>query len=66
MHRLWKGNDSFGDIAKKIGTSKSVVHRWYLRYKEHGTSAFDKPNKKMSYIKEFKLSIIEEYSSGDD
>lgn len=36
-----KVDGSFREIAKKIGSSKSVVQRWYLRYREHGNSAFD-------------------------
>lgn len=59
-----KGNGSFNDISKMIGTSKSVVHRWYLRYKEHGSSTFKTSNNNRSYSKEFKLPIIEEYSLG--
>lgn len=58
------GNNSFDGIAKMIGTSKSVVHRWYLTYKEHGHSAFETSSKNRSYSKELKLSIIEEYYSG--
>ncbi|MDR7871710.1 MAG: transposase [Tissierellaceae bacterium] len=59
-----KGNGSFSDIAEVIGTSKSLVHRWYLRYKEHGSSAFATSINNHTYSKEFKLSIIEEYSLG--
>lgn len=59
-----KGKVSFRDISKKIGTTKEVVRRWYLTYKEHGASAFEISNKNRSYSKEFKLSVIEEYISG--
>jgi transposase-like protein len=58
------GNISFVGIADEIGTTKEVVRRWYLKYKEHGPSAFETSNYNRSYSKEFKLSVIEEYTSG--
>lgn len=60
-----KGNISFNGIAEMIGTEKSVVRKWYLRYKEHGPSTFETSDKNCSYSKEFKLSVIEEYTSGN-
>lgn len=60
-----KGNGSFKDIAESIGAGLSVVYRWYITYKEHGSSAFEASNKNRSYTKEFKLSVIEEYASGN-
>lgn len=60
-----KGYDSFGGIADAIGTTKEVVRRWYITYKEHGPSAFETSNKNRSYSKEFKLSVIEEYTLGN-
>ncbi|NMA85277.1 MAG: transposase [Epulopiscium sp.] len=59
-----KGNVSFSDIAREIGTAKEVVHRWYLKYKEHGASVFEPLNKERSYSRKSKLLIIEEYTSG--
>lgn len=59
-----KGNISFGCIAKEIGTTTEVVRRWYLTCKEHGPSVFESSSKNRSYSKEFKLSVIEEYTSG--
>lgn len=58
------GKSSFGGIADEIGTTKEVVRRWYLAYKEHGPSVFETSSKNRSYSKEFKLSVIEEYKSG--
>ena len=59
------GIGSIRDIAKGIGVGKSTVHRWYLRYTNHGADAFNKPNK-ASYSKEFKSSLIKEHSEGKD
>jgi len=58
-----KGEGSFKSIAKSIGTNKEVVRRWYLRYREHGTSVFKTSNRNQSYDKEFKLSVIKEYTT---
>ena len=59
-----KGCFSFNDIAKMIGATKSVVCRWYLKYKEHGSSVFKTSSKQRLYSKEFKLSVIEANISG--
>ncbi|NLJ59165.1 MAG: transposase [Tissierellia bacterium] len=59
-----KGHVSFKGIADNIGTVKEVVRRWYLKYKEHGPNVFEASSKNRSYSKEFKLSVIEEYTSG--
>ncbi|NLP44190.1 MAG: transposase [Peptococcaceae bacterium] len=59
-----KGKFSFNDISKEIGISKEAVRRWYLLYKEHGPSAFETSNRNRSYSQKFKLSVIEEYTSG--
>lgn len=59
-----EGNFSFNDIAKMIGTAKEVVRRWYLKYKEHGSSVFKASNKQRLYSKEFKLTVIQASISG--
>jgi len=59
-----KGHISLQGIADEIGTTKEGVRRWYLKYKEHGPSAFETSNYNRSYSKEFKLNVIEEYTSG--
>lgn len=46
-----KCNESFGSIAKTIGTTKGVVRCWYLKYKKHGSSVFETSNKNRSYSK---------------
>lgn len=58
------GGISFKGIADDIGTTKEVVRRWYLKYKVHGPNAFETSSKNRSYSKGFKLSVIEEYTSG--
>ena len=58
------GQGSFKSIAGSIGAYKLAVRRWYLRYKIHGYNAFETSDKNQSYSKEFKLSVIEEYTSG--
>ncbi len=59
------GNNSFNSIALSIGTTHEVVRRWYLAYKIHGTIAFETKKNNSTYSKEFKLSVIEEYLSGN-
>lgn len=59
-----RGNGSFLSIANLLEAEKSTVRQWYLRYKEHGPSAFEILDKNSSYSKSFKASVIEEYSSG--
>jgi transposase-like protein len=58
------GNGSFESIAKSIGTHLGTVRCWYLKYKEHGSSAFETSNRKRVYSKEFKLLVAKEYISG--
>lgn len=60
-----KGNGSFSSIAKLLEAEKSTVRQWYLRYKEHGPSAFETLDKNRFYSKNFKASVIEEYNSGE-
>jgi len=59
------GKGSFRSIAKEIGCSKSTLCKWYYTYLQHGPSAFDISNHNKSYDKEFKLSVIESYLSGN-
>lgn len=59
-----EGNLSFNNISKELDANKETVRRWYLTYKEHGSSAFETSNKNNSYDKEFKLIVIKEYTSG--
>jgi len=59
-----KGHISFQGISDEIGTTNEVVRQWYLRYKEHGPNALDTSSRNQSYSKEFKLSVVEEYTSG--
>lgn len=59
-----KGHISLKGIADEIGTTKEVVRQWYLRYKEHGPNALDSSSRNQSYSKTFKLSVVEEYTSG--
>ncbi len=46
-----KGNISFANVAKMIGSSKEVVRRWYLIYKEHGIGGFDRPKGERLYCR---------------
>ena len=59
-----EGKGSFNSIAKKIGVDRELVRIWYLKYKEHGYSAFDESSFNHSYSKDFKLQVINEYTSG--
>ncbi|WMJ78884.1 MULTISPECIES: transposase [unclassified Sedimentibacter] len=59
-----KGHTSLQGIADEIGTTREVVRQWYLRYKEHGPNALDSSSRNQPYSKEFKLSVVEEYTSG--
>ncbi len=58
------GNISFQGIAEYVGTTKEVVRRWYLIYKEHGSSVFETSTRNSSYSKAFKQEIIEAYIIG--
>lgn len=59
-----KGKETFQSIAKLIGANREVVRQWYLKYKEHGATAFETSNHNRSYSKNFKISVIEEYTAG--
>lgn len=54
------GKGSFIGIAKNIGSVKSTVRLWYLRYQIHGEKAFETYTGNRTYTKEFKQSIIDE------
>ena len=59
-----KGIGSLGSIAKSIGASYSNVHQWYQVYKEHGVNGFETSNRNSSYSSDFKLSVVNDYSTG--
>jgi transposase-like protein len=59
-----EGKGSFREIAKEIGADYSLIRRWHLAYKEHGSSVFNTLNSNSSYSKDFKLQVIKEYTSG--
>jgi transposase-like protein len=59
------GNSSFISIAKEVGCGKTTLREWYFKYLQHGASAFDYSHRNNSYDKEFKLSVIESYISGN-
>lgn len=59
-----EGHVSFKGIADEIGSTEETIRRWYLTYKEHGPSAFDTSSRNQSYSRKFKLSVVEEYTSG--
>lgn len=59
------GNGTFSSIAEVLGVNKSTTRQWYLRYKEHGSSALERLDSNRSYSKEFKALVIEEYLSGE-
>jgi len=40
------------------------MRRWYLIYKEYGLRYYETSNRNKSYTKEFKLLVIEEYTTG--
>ena len=54
------GKGSFGSIAKELGCSKPVFHKWYHDYINHGDSIFDEKPLNSSYTVEFKLEVIDE------
>lgn len=59
-----QGKYGFKSISKQIGANDETVRRWYLKYKEHGPSTFETSSRNRSYSQKFKLSIVEEYTSG--
>ena len=54
------GKGTFGSIAKELGCSKSVFHKWYHDYINHGDSIFDEKPLNSSYTVELKLEVIDE------
>jgi len=36
-----KGNTSYKRLGDETGTTDEIVRQWYLKYKEHGESAFN-------------------------
>lgn len=59
------GKGSFNSIAKSIGCAKERVRQWYLKYKIHGSKAFEVLDRNRSYSKEFKLSVVDQYLIGN-
>ena len=55
------GNGSLRSIAYEMGCSMSTFKRWYLRYAEHGESAFDEINSHGRYSLEYKREVIDYY-----
>ena len=55
---------SFFTIGEKLGTTREVVRRWYLKYKEYGACAFNESNTNKSYSIEFKEEVVKDYLSG--
>lgn len=60
------GKGSFHTIGTNFGVSSSAIKEWYYAYKIHGESAFNTSNRNDSYTKKFKLSLINEYLSGEE
>lgn len=63
-HDYEKGYSNFKEIADEIGATIETVRRWHLRYMEHGSSVFETSKRNRAYSKDFKLSVIEEYTVG--
>ncbi|WP_411814292.1 transposase, partial [Cytobacillus horneckiae] len=40
--RYENSSESINEIAKRIGTSKSVVYNWIKQFQYHGLDAFEK------------------------
>lgn len=59
-----RGKGSFSEIAKELGVVKSTVLKWYYLYQLQGSVAFDNSPRNRSYSKDFKLTVIDEYLSG--
>ena len=57
-----EGKISIKNISKTVGANEEPVRRWYLKYIELGPNVFETSSKIRSYSKEFKLSVIEEYT----
>ena len=54
-------NGSLRSIAHDMGCSMSTFKRWYLRYVEHGESAFDEVYSHGRYSSEYKQEVIDYY-----
>ena len=60
-----KGNGSFVSISKEIGCTHERLRQWYLKYCIHGSAVFEPKSTNRSYCKEFKMSVVESYLSGE-
>jgi len=54
--RYQNSSESINEIAKRIGTSKSVVYNWIEQFKYHGLAAFEKSY--TSYTAQFKMDVL--------
>ena len=65
--KRYLNGDSSIKLAQEYGLGKNgrhLVRRWAHLYELHGESGFDFKKENSSYMKEFKLKIINEYLSG--
>ncbi|MCM3178515.1 helix-turn-helix domain-containing protein [Cytobacillus horneckiae] len=49
-------SESINEIAKRIGTSKSVVYNWIKQFQYYGLAAFEKSY--TSYTAQFKMDVL--------
>ncbi|MBN6890112.1 IS3 family transposase [Cytobacillus horneckiae] len=54
--RYENSSESINEIAKRIGTSKSVVYNWIKQFQYHGLAAFEKSY--TSYTAQFKMDVL--------
>ncbi len=54
--RYENSSESINEIAKRIGTSKSVVYNWIKQFKYHGLAAFEKSY--TTYTAQFKMDVL--------
>lgn len=54
--RYENSSESINEIAKRIGTSKSVVYNWIKQFQYHGLAAFEKSY--TTYTAQFKMDVL--------
>ena len=62
------GKSSLNEISQQLGyTCKypGCVSRWIALYRQHGEAAFYKTKGNLSYTKDFKTMVVEEYLAGE-